>query len=300
MAVGRIFNIQRYSLHDGPGIRTTVFLKGCPLRCWWCHNPESQDMRSEVTFIAGRCVGCDACRDVCPLHDPVFDRGKDPDADRCIRCGQCVTACPANARQFLGQRMTAGQLLDEILRDELFWDESHGGVTLSGGEPLAQPEFVLETLALLHRRGVRVALDTSGYAPRQTLLATAPMTDLYLYDIKLLDPRLHELYTGVPNRPILDNLAALAAVHDNIWLRVPIIPGINDLPDELAGIARLARSLPAVKQVNLLPYHNTACHKFGRLGQTSRVEHVRAPDESAMAAAARPFREQGILTFAGG
>ncbi|MFI5382201.1 MAG: glycyl-radical enzyme activating protein [Tepidisphaerales bacterium] len=300
MPTGRIFNIQRYSLHDGPGIRTTVFLKGCPLRCWWCHNPESQDPRAEIVYVAGRCAHCDACRAVCPSHEPVFDRATDPDADRCSRCGQCVDACPTDARQYVGRETTVEHLMAEVIRDEVFWDESGGGVTISGGEPLVQSEFVVAMLTALRRRGIHTALDTSGFAPREALLATAPVTDLYLYDIKLLDARLHELYTGVPNRLILDNLAALAQIHHNLWIRVPIIPGINDSPDELAAIARLARSLPAVKQVNLLPYHNTACHKFGRLGRTCRLPDVKTPGESDMQAAARPFVDLGLPTFSGG
>ncbi|MGA2497726.1 MAG: glycyl-radical enzyme activating protein [Tepidisphaeraceae bacterium] len=300
MPTGRVFNIQRYSLHDGPGIRTTVFLKGCPLRCWWCHNPESQDPRVEIVYVAGRCTRCGSCRTVCPLHNPVLDRATDPDADRCLRCGQCVDACPSDARQYLGRETSVELLLAEVIRDEVFWDESGGGVTISGGEPLVQSEFVLELLMALHRRGIHTAVDTSGFAPGEALLATAPFTNLYLYDIKLLDARLHELYTGVPNRLILDNLAALARVHDNIWIRVPIIPGVNDAPEELAAIARLARSLPSVKQVNLLPYHNTACHKFARLGQSCRLPDVKTPGESEMQAAARPFEELGLLTFSGG
>ena len=300
MLSGRVFNIQRYSLHDGPGIRTTVFLKGCPLRCWWCHNPESQDPRADIVYVNGRCVRCGGCGTACPLHNPVFDRTTDPDADRCIRCGQCVDACPTEARQLLGRETSLEQLFRELIRDEVFWDESGGGVTISGGEPLVQGEFVLELLQALKGRGIHTTVDTSGFVPRETLLATAPFTDLDLYDIKLIDARLHELYTGVPNRLILDNLAALAQIHNNLWIRVPVIPGINDAPEELAAIARLARSLPSVKQVNLLPYHNTACHKFGRLGQTYRLPDVKTPGEADMQAAARPFAELGLLTFSGG
>ncbi len=300
MVTGGVFNIQRYSLHDGPGIRTTVFLKGCPLRCWWCHNPESQDSRTDIVHVSGRCVACGGCREVCPLHDPVFDRTADPEANRCIRCGQCVDACPTEARQYIGKESSDEQLLAELIKDEVFWDESGGGVTVSGGEPLAQPQFLLEILRALKRRGIHTAVDTSGFAPCEALLATVPFTDLYLYDIKLLDARRHELYTGVPNQLILDNLAALAQVHNNLWIRVPVIPGINDSPEELAAIARLARSLPAVRQVNLLPYHNTACHKFGRLGQTYGLPDVKTPGEPDMQAAARPFKELGLLTFSGG
>jgi pyruvate formate lyase activating enzyme len=299
MVVGRVFNIQRFCLHDGPGIRTTVFLKGCPLRCHWCHNPESQDPRPQIVFFPDRCVTCGACTPVCPAGAPVMAPADDPNPQRCIRCGACVEVCPADARQTIGQTMTVEQVLREVLRDQIFYDDSAGGVTISGGEPLAQGTFLLELLRRCKQAGLHTAVDTCGYGAQTLLLDVAELTDLFLYDIKLLDDGRHEWCTGVSNSPILRNLRALAAVHHCIWLRVPLIPGINDDPAHLAEIARLAASLPAIRQVNLLPYHQTAAAKRQRLG-TAPVADIPPLDPRTLTAAARPFLEHGLATFTGG
>lgn len=300
MESGLIFNVQRYSLQDGPGIRTTVFLKGCPLRCWWCHNPEGQSPEAEVIVLDGRCVRCGECHKACPE-----DRGRVEGQERlgagarCIRCGACVAACPTGARQMVGRRMTADEVLAEVLRDGVFYEESGGGVTFSGGEPLMQPTFLMALLAACRARGIRTAVDTSGYAPREDLLATAALADLVLYDLKTVDDARHRRYTGVSNETILDNLQALGRSHGNIWVRVPLVPGFNDGADELEALARFTAAIPGVRQLNLLPYHRTGAHKWAGLGKPPPP--VAGPvSAEAIEAAAERLRKSGFNVLIGG
>lgn len=291
MLVGRVFNVQRFSIHDGPGIRTTVFLKGCPLACVWCHNPEGLSPASEIVRNEARCTACGACRRACAF---------DNDRSRCVRCGACAEVCPTGARQLVGREVGVGDLLAEILRDEPFFDESGGGVTLSGGEPLLQAAFAAALLSAARDRGVHAALDTSGFAPREVLLAVASLADLVLYDVKLVDSARHCAASGVPSGPILDNLRALAAVHPAIWLRVPVIPGINDDDANLAAIARLAAELPGITRVHLLPYHRTAMAKFARIERPYALEGLAPPGAERMNDLARVFAGAGLDVRIGG
>lgn len=300
LPTGLIFNIQKYSIHDGPGIRTTVFLKGCPLECWWCHNPESHSPEPDITVIAGRCVQCGECGQVCPQRSPCQDRLL-PTADHahCLRCGACVAACPTEARQLVGRRMTVAETLDAILQDRVFYDESGGGVTLSGGEPLLQSPFVKELFAACRTEGVHTALDTCGFARREELLLVAPLTGLFLYDVKLMDEDRHRQYTGVSNAVILENLQALSAVHDNIWIRVPIIPGVNDDVANLDATAEFIAVLPGVQQVTLLPYHGHGVHKAERWGRSNRLFGVASPTTEQLEKLADRFRALGLRAGAG-
>jgi pyruvate formate lyase activating enzyme len=294
MKHGTILNIQRYCLHDGPGIRTTVFLKGCPLSCWWCHNPESRSAQVELVRSDSRCVRCGQCREACPQqHDP-----GDLQSPACTRCGACVAACPTGARQFLGREMDVPEVLDVVLRDRLFYEESGGGVTLSGGEPLLQAEFSLELLQACRAASIHTAVDTCGFAPRETLLACAPHVDVFLYDIKACDDETHRRHTGVSNRLILENLAALAAVHNDIWIRIPLIPGINLADNELQSTADLVQSLRGVRQVNLLPYHALGTNKPGGLAAPSAAASSVSPGDLERAAGI--FRAAGLHTLIGG
>jgi pyruvate formate lyase activating enzyme len=301
MHTGLIFNIQKYSIHDGPGIRTTVFLKGCPLECWWCHNPESHSTEQDLTVIAGRCAQCGECWEVCPQREFRRERVLPPvDHAHCLRCGECVAACPTGARQLVGRRMTVAETLAEILQDRIFYDESGGGVTLSGGEPLLQLPFVTELLAACRAEDVHTTLDTCGFARREDLLTVAPLTGLFLYDVKLLDDQRHRQYTGVSNAVILENLQALSVVHDNIWIRVPIIPGVNDDAANLDATANFVAALRGVRQVTLLPYHGHGAHKAERLGRSSRLGAVTTPSTEHLETMADRFRAVGLQTRTGG
>jgi pyruvate formate lyase activating enzyme len=297
---GLVLNIQRYSLHDGPGIRTTVFLKGCPLTCYWCHNPESRLATSEVRVIEARCVRCGECVDVCPVQ--VAAPGELP-PEGCTRCGACVEACPPGARQLLGQEMTVGEVVHQVLRDRTFHDQSGGGVTLSGGEPLQQAAFVERLLTELHERSVHTAVDTSGFAPPQVLKRLASLVDLFLYDIKGVDDRLHRLHTGVSNQLILSNLQTLGEVHGNIWIRIPLIPGLNLDAEQLGATARLVATMPGVRQVNLLPYHRLGTSKLGKkVHARGGQDGAGVPDVTPAQVewAAEVFRAAGLRTVIGG
>ena len=291
MLTGRVFNVQRFSVHDGPGIRTTVFLKGCPLACAWCHNPEGMSLAPEIVRNESRCIACGACHAACAF-------GNDP--SRCVRCGACAEACPTGARQLAGRDVDVDDLLGELLRDRPFFDESGGGVTLSGGEPLLQAAFAAALLAALRGQGVHAALDTSGFAPRDALLTVAPLADLVLYDVKLVDDARHRAATGVPSEPILDNLRALAAIHPAIWLRVPVIPGINDDDANLAAIARLAAELPGIARVHLLPYHRAGVAKFARLAKDCTAGDIAPPGTERMDDVSRVFAAAGLDVRIGG
>jgi pyruvate formate lyase activating enzyme len=294
METGVIFNLQRFSVHDGPGIRTTVFLKGCPLRCLWCHNPESLAFEPELAVAEGRCIGCGECAAGCPRP-----AGSETDRAGCSACGRCVAACPTGARQILGRTWSVEELMAAVVRDRDFHEMSGGGVTFSGGEPLVQPAFLLAALAACRAQGVHTALDTSGFAPREVLLDAAARSDLVLFDLKTLDDAVHREATGVSNEPILANLRALAAVHPAIWLRVPVIPGINDGAAGIAAIGALASELPGVRKVSLLPYHGTGVSKTQRLGRPQASEFT-SPSPEQMEALARLVAARGVDTTIGG
>jgi pyruvate formate lyase activating enzyme len=301
MQTGLVFNIQKYSIHDGPGIRTTVFLKGCTLRCWWCHNPESQSPDPELSLIANHCIRCGQCVAVCPFGDnrpePILPH---VDRQRCIRCGQCVQVCTTGASEMVGQAMTVDDVLAEIVKDRIFYDDSAGGATLSGGEPLMQAEFCRQVLAACRAAGIHTAVDTCGAVPYEDLLSVAPLTDLFLYDIKVMDETRHREHTGAANRVILDNLRALGQRHDNIWLRVPVVPGLNDTAHDLREIARFAASVPGIRQCNLLPYHALGHGKTQRLGGGDRPVPVGTPSGETIEALADAVRGFGWKVQIGG
>jgi len=298
---GMVFDIRRFSIHDGPGIRTTVFLKGCPLSCWWCHNPESQQPEQEVMFHSNRCLRCGACQAACPndaisLQEEMFLT----DPALCQRCGACVTACPAQARELVGQSMTVSDVMAQIERDGPFFDESGGGVTVSGGEPLMQPRFLQALLIACKQLDLHTVLDTCGHASWKAIEEVRPFVDLFLYDIKLIDNQQHIRYTGVPNTQILSNLQKLAESGAQIILRAPLIPGINDGGEQLNQVAALARSLPGVQHLDLLAYHYAGAGKYDRLSLGYRLAHVMPPDAERMEQIARFFRQNGLQVKIGG
>lgn len=298
---GWVTSIQRYSTRDGPGIRTTVFLKGCPLDCWWCHNPEARSSFPEVVVQETRCLRCGECIRACPSEDPAASESVPRRASsECTLCGACVEACPSGARQMTGARRSTDEVLAEVSKDSVFYDESGGGVTFSGGEPLMQPEFLHALLDGCRGRGIHTAVDTCGFAPREILIALADKVDLFLYDLKFIDEKRHVGHTGVSNRVILENLQELGKVHSDIWLRIPLIPGLNDTEDQLDAMAKFAASMPAVRQVNLLPYHRTGVPKFKRLGREYRLTELAPPSAERINAALAYFAALGLNAKSGG
>jgi pyruvate formate lyase activating enzyme len=289
MGTGLVFDLQRFSLHDGPGLRTTVFLKGCPLRCGWCHNPESQSPAPQIVRLRQRCMGCGRCGEAELAADAVTGRDEED-----------VAACPTGALRAVGRPVEAAALVGELLRDRIFFDESAGGVTFSGGEPLLQAPFVTEAARRLRAEGVHTALDTCGFAAWDDLRAAAAFASLVLYDLKLLDDGRHRAATGVSNRLILDNLAALAGTGAAIWLRVPVIPGVNDDDANMDGTAALAASLPGVERVELLPYHARGEAKSARVGLDYAARGTPSPEAGRLAALAARFRARGLRTTVGG
>lgn len=293
MCEGIVFNIQKYSIHDGPGIRTTVFLKGCPLSCIWCHNPESQAFGPELMLYKKRCIGCGKCAEACK-YGALSDRSK------CTSCGSCAEVCCSKARELAGRMMTAAEVMTHIDKDAIFYDESGGGVTFSGGEPLSQPEFLLELLRQCKEREYHTALDTSGYGAAETVKAVSGMTDLFLYDLKLMDEEKHLRYTGVSNKLILENLKLISRLGNRIYIRIPLMPGINDDEGNIRETAELVRSTPGVEQVNLLPYHDIAADKYGRLGRKSSFAEIPVPSEEHIKAASDVFLKYGVKVKIGG
>jgi pyruvate formate lyase activating enzyme len=301
MTSGLVFNVQKYSLHDGPGIRSTVFLKGCPLCCAWCHNPESISPRPEIVVVASRCLACGECRTVCPFGETLAGDGSlPPRHDQCTQCGACIEACPTGARQMIGRRMTVTEVVAEVAKDRLFYDESRGGVTISGGEPLLQAAFATALLKDLRAAGIHTALDTTGFGSPENLLAAAAFAVLVLYDLKAFSEAEHRRLTGVSNRSILQNLRALDQVHRNLWIRLPVVPGFNDDLVELQRIAEFVRELRGVTLVNLLPFHRSGLHKYERLGWQHNLDGVEAPSAEVMERAADIFRHAGLPTKVGG
>ena len=268
--MGMVFDIQRFSIHDGPGIRTTVFLKGCPLSCVWCHNPEGVSAEPELSFIAGKCIGCGVCLSACRSGAHSMRGGEHMlDRSRCQGCWECTRQCCTRALECVGRDVTVGEVLEVVLRDRSFYETSGGGMTLSGGEPTQQADFSIALLAEARREGLGTAVDTCGWAPWEKLERMIPLTDLFLFDIKETEPERHREWTGVPLGPILENLRRLHADGARIRLRCPIVPGYNDRPDHFAAIASLARELAGIEGVELMPYHRLGEGKLDRLGLAS-------------------------------
>ena len=282
MTTGTVFNIQRYSIHDGPGIRTTVFLKGCPLNCWWCQNPESQLSGQEMVFWEDRCIGCGACSLNCPSGAIQMENKKPvTDKNKCNLCGECFRICPAQAREMIGKKLTAEEIIKEVEKDLVFYEESDGGVTFSGGEPLKQSEFLESLLICCQKKKIHTAVDTSGYISWGILNKISPKVDLFLYDLKLMDNERHKKYTGVSNELILENLKKLSSVHNNILVRFPVIPGINDDYQNIKEIGKFLSSLK-IAQVNILPYHYIGIDKYRRLGRTYKLVTTQPPSEEKL------------------
>lgn len=303
---GTIFDIRKFSLHDGPGIRTTVFFKGCPLSCWWCHNPESQSPAPEVMLWESRCIRCGACVSTCALEaiSRVEDGQNGPvyttDREVCTVCGSCASACAADARELVGQRMSVADVMQQIARDSIFFEESGGGVTFSGGEPMVQRAFLAELLKASKALDIHTAVDTSGYTPWKSLESILDDTDLFLYDLKLMDDTRHRQVTGVPNGLILHNLRALSERGKRIILRVPVVPGVNDDAANLHAVGDFAASLPHLERVDILAYHPSALGKYERLGKPYHLPDTRSPSEERMQEITHLLEQHNLIVKTGG
>lgn len=298
---GVIFNIQKYSIHDGPGIRTTVFLKGCPLSCTWCHNPESQSFEKELMFFPNRCISCLECTKACSsgaltVKDNIISR----DAGACSMCESCVSVCCTNAMEAAGRQVETANLIKELEKDVIFYDSSRGGVTISGGEPLAQGEFTLELLQCCKQSEIHTAVDTSGFGNASELEKISKYTDMFLYDIKLMDEERHKQHTGVSNKLILQNLKLLSSLGKRIWIRIPVIPGINDDEENIEATAKLIKSTGGIEQVNILPYHNAAMEKYRRLNKVYKLQDVKIPGKEYIQEIADSYRQKGVNVIIGG
>jgi pyruvate formate lyase activating enzyme len=297
---GTIFRVARASVHDGPGIRTTVFLKGCPLRCQWCHSPESQQPRPQLAVHEDRCLVCGTCLPGCEHGAIVEDAtGYHTDFARCRVCGACVARCPSAARELVGRVVEADELLKEIERDVVFFDESGGGVTFSGGEPLMQPEFLEAMLTGCRARGVHTAVDTCGMADASAFARIAPLPDLFLFDVKVIDEGWHREVTGASNQAILSNLRLLSTNHRRVRVRFPLVPGLTDVRGNVDAVGRLLAGL-GLHDVDVLPYHRAGLAKYDRLGFEAAPATLPLPSPADVDKAVQLLRGFGLTVHVGG
>ncbi len=275
-----IFAIKRYALHDGPSIRTTIFFKGCPLACHWCHNPEGIDFKIRIVTLTGKCIGCGECVDNCRESAlQITDKDISRNIDNCSHCQTCIETCPALVHEATGYKMTTDELLNEIKKDLPFYDQSGGGVTISGGEPLSQPKSLSALLKRCGLLGIHRTVDTSGFAPTDTLMRIAEHTDLFLIDLKIMDNERHLQYTGVPNDLILHNLQALSENGQSIRVRIPLIPGVNDDEKNIRATGSFVAACKGIQGIDILPYHSSARTKYTKLGLVYKAQHFTSPTQ---------------------
>lgn len=293
-----ITNIQKYSIHDGDGIRTTVFFKGCPLKCVWCHNPETQGYERELQYDKEKCVGCGACAKVCPQgaitmmeNKPVLDR------ELCTLCGKCEVYCPEGIRETVGQEYPVKALVKEIMKDRMFYEQSGGGVTLSGGEVMTMSsEYIVAIAKELKKEEISLTIDTCGYVPFERFEKILPYVDTFLYDVKVMDPKLHKKYIGVDNELILENLVKLSEAGARIYIRIPTVKEVNGNEQNMLDTIRFLKEnniTPA--QVNLLTYHNTGSSKYPKLGMEYQGGDLHAPSTEEMEGFVKLFKDAGYL-----
>lgn len=314
-----VTNIQKFSIHDGDGVRTTVFFKGCPLKCMWCHNPETQRFYSEVMLDESKCVGCTTCEHICPNGAITMEAGGTPgdsinaggtpalgsaahatphtDLSLCTQCGKCEKFCTAVCRELVGKEYTVKELMKELIKDRMFYEDSGGGVTLSGGEVMSMDiDYILAIAKALDREDISLTIDTCGYTEYEKFEKLLPYVNTFLYDVKVIDPELHKKYIGVDNGLILDNLKKLSAAGARIYIRIPTIKGVSGTEENMrATIDFLKDNNIRVAQVNLLPYHNTGSSKYSRIGKEYEGTELQAPTNEEMEHYAQLFKEAGYL-----
>lgn len=302
MSEALIFDIKRYAINDGPGIRIVIFFKGCNLNCAWCHNPESISKEVERMYTLSKCILCGTCVAACPESAlALTTEGIVNDNDCCILYGRCAEVCPTKAMELSGRSYTETEIMAEIEKERIFFDQSGGGVTFSGGEPLLQHEFLIKLLDECGRRGIHRAIDTAGFINTTILLKVAKRTDLFLYDVKMMDSEKHQQWMGVPNEKILENLNVLADTGAKIIIRIPLVGGVNDDIENITATARFVSELSGEKkQVNLLPYHKIAQTKYGKLGRPDDFRLLEEPTDEAKVRAVEIFSEFGITASIGG
>ena len=277
MLTATIFDIERNSFVDGPGIRTTVFFKGCNLKCAWCHNPESQDFKPQMMFYQDKCKGCGKCKEICPTPD------------RCTLCGKCTLYCPVEARKVCGKEYTVDEVFSEIIKDKSYYENSGGGVTFSGGECMLQLDFLCEILKKCKENGIHTAVDTAGFVPFSSFEKILPFTDLFLYDIKIFDTEKHKQYVGANNNLILENLKKLFSAGARVYIRIPVIHGVNDSVEEMQQIKDFLRANGDPKKVELLPYHAMGENKYRALAR--EPQKFDAPDDQTMLMLRKVFED---------
>jgi len=302
MQSGLIFNVNRYAINDGPGIRVTFFLKGCPLRCAWCHNPEGISPHVQKMYTASKCIGCKSCIETCPENAcTLTPEGIVTDLNLCTGCGVCADICPTRATEMSGKVITVDEVLTLVEKERIFFDQSGGGVTFSGGEPLMQSDFLITLLDELGSQSIHRVVDTTGFAKKEILLEVAKRTDHFLYDLKMMNSERHRKWTGVENMVILENLKSLAATDATINIRIPLVKGVNDDIENIEQTAAFVANLEGErKDVNILPYHNIASGKHLRLGTIYDNSNMSEPDDDQLSYITSIFSDLGIKAIIGG
>jgi len=302
MSESLIFDIKRYAINDGPGIRIVIFFKGCNLHCAWCHNPESISSQAEKMYAPAKCIKCGTCADACTENAiTLTPEGIITDPELCKMCGKCAEVCPTKAIEMSGKAMSVSEIMDMIEKERIFFDQSGGGVTFSGGEPLVHTKMLIELLDECGKRGIHRAVDTAGSVSTETILEVAKRTDLFLYDLKMMDSRLHRQWINARNERILQNLQTIAETGAHIIIRIPLIGGVNDTDENIELTARFISGLAGDKKdVHLLPYHNIAQNKYMKLGKSDDFEILREPGKQTLAKAIARFAEYGIRASVGG
>ncbi len=297
---GFIFEIERFAINDGPGIRTLVFLMGCPLHCFWCANPESQTFGQKLMVWKNRCIGCKACIKKCPASALSWNNGVVVDRSRCDFCGECTEVCNSNALTLVGKRMSADDVFEQVDKDADFYEKSGGGVTFSGGEPFAQPEFLLELGKKAKERGYHVCVETTGYVRWDVMREIIPYIDLFLYDFKHMDSGTHQNYTGVGNELILENYKRLLEYGKKTVVRFPVIPGINDTDENISQLIGFLQKHNPCCQVDILPYHALGVSKYERLGMDYRLKEIEPPSKERIEELRLRFEKSGFRVVVGG